>query len=193
MINVFFLLFISLSASATTLNEFIAQSNLFHTELGSSVLEKKSKTASSGKDYFLFTFLDKNKNLYDVEIQSGINPKMAKNLIENYSSLLMLSYGDRPSPYGGIISNVDNCPAPFKPKHYQKWINKLPMTIYQSAAGARYQYGACTKDTYAYSVCTTFQYSKEKLIFTKVKYFVPAKKSDCIGGISLFMSGLKFL
>lgn len=182
---------ISLNCYAITFNEFLADAGISHKELGKTVLEKNFKVFANNSNHYLLSFSDEKNNLFDIEIQTSVPPQTAKSQITNYGNLLKMSYSDKPSPYAGIISNIEKCPAKYAPKIVIEKFNNTEVQYYISTAGARFQYGACTADSAVYSVCTLFYYHQNNSTFEKVKYFVPVKNGNCREGIKTFFTGLK--
>ncbi|MFA6237034.1 MAG: hypothetical protein WC635_06870 [Bacteriovorax sp.] len=180
------------NCQAATFDEFLKQSKISHTYFGKSVLDKNFKLVKNSSTHYLVSFYDQQDNFYDIEILTAITQKAATQQVLNFSNLLKLSYNDKPTPYGGIISNLEKCPSTYNPKLVREKFNNIEVEYFISAAGAHYQYGACTKETAVHKVCSLFHYQKETSTLIKLKYFVPFNNGYCGEGIKVFMTGLNF-
>lgn len=175
-----------------TFNELLNDSRISHSTFGNIQLKKEFKSSVRNGFHYLFNYLDQNKNFFDVEIQTEMPEVLAHKSIQNYTNLLFLSYGDQPSPYAGIITNIDKCPNSYTPLLKRLKLKKQVIEFYKSSAGARYQYGVCNKASTVYSVCTLFYYNQERSILGKIKYFTLLNKGDCQDGIKTFVTGLVY-
>lgn len=178
------------NAEATTFDEFLSAAKIAHKQFGKTVLEKNFKVEIPPNTHYMVTFYDSKNNLYDLEIKTSTTKESAKAQLNNYANLLKFAYGDKPSPYAGMITNIEKCPVKYAPKQITETINGKSIQYYSSMAGSRFEYGACSKESAVYSVCTLFFYDQEKLILSKLKYFVPSYHGKCNEGVKAFMEGL---
>lgn len=184
------LLLIAFNAQATTFEHFLSAAKIGHKQFGKTVLEKNFKVEIPPNTHYMVTFYDSKNNLYDLEIKTATTKESSKAQLNNYANLLKFAYGDKPSPYAGMITNIEKCPAKYTPKQITETINGKLFQFYSSMAGSHFEYGACSKESAVYSVCTLFFYDQEKLFLSKLKYFVPIHHGNCNEGIRAFMAGL---
>lgn len=186
-----FLLTISTSASATTLNSFLPTNLIQNSEFGNQNLIKKYKLELKDTTHFTMSFLDEPGFHFDLDVQLNIDEFIAGSQTKNFEALIKMAYSDKPSPYAGIISNSTKCKKEFFPKSSTVKINGEEYKIISSAAGSRFQLGICENKEATYEVCSLIKYYPKQQFILKLKHYTPYKKVSCKDGVIKFLKGLQ--
>jgi hypothetical protein len=171
-------------------DKFLKEINVSHKIFGNLEISKNIKLNTANGDHYLLSFKDNKRGLYEMEIQTKVSLENSNELINKNINLLKMSYLDKPSPYAGVVTTIEKCPAEFLPKLIKKNEGNISYEFYTAKAGARYQYGACNKENATYNFCSLFYYFKDKQLFAKVKYFNPIESKNCDEGVKNFFIGL---
>ncbi len=183
-----FLLFISICAKATTLNEALLHLNKKHLEIGTLKINKHFAGKGQSKIYNTIGFEFKNSK-YELSI---ITPTTINEFVSNknnLSSIIFKSYEDQPTPYLGIITNIVKCPKKFTPETLKLKIANKELTVVKALAGKNFNFGICENKQVAYSACTSFFHDEQKLQYYKLKVFSPVSV-DCFKITSSFFENL---
>lgn len=186
-----FLLFLYLSdLKAETLNEALLPLS-YKSTLGHSTISKKTIYPGKDKNFYNFKFHHDHLQ-YEWELTWPIGESAFKKHQKNVFAVIKLSYQNKPTPYGGEITNLSHCSKDFQPTF--KVINKNTKSISMmtSFVDQNFNHGICKEELKKYLNCTAYSYDKKRQTKMRLDIFAPLS-ANCTSLISDFFAGLENL
>lgn len=184
-----FFLFLGLSnLRAETLNEALIPLS-YKTPLGHSSVTKITAYPGKMKNFYSFKFSN-NHLLYEWELTWPVEESAFKKHQKNVFAVIKLSYQNKPTPYGGEITNLSHCSKDFQPTVTQ--INEKGKQIFlmSSFVDQNFNHGICKEEFKKYINCTSYYYDKKRRTKMRLDIFAPLE-SNCTKPVSDFFSGLE--
>lgn len=169
LITLLFLL-LPLNCFSATLNESLSLTNLQHMSLGKTALDFYKKIDLKNRSHLLFKF-NKGQFQFDIDIEFPVDQTEAENILKSQIALIEIPYNDTPSPYAGVISNIEKCSTSLKPKIKKINLNSVEINVVNSFVGEKFESGICHKKKIKYHQCSAFFFRENA--FHKVKIYSP--------------------
>lgn len=179
----------SANLTAKTLNESLAPLNKNQSILGSTALSKNTD-AKGGKKSYITSGFEHRGAKYELEIISPTTGTEFNNNRKNISSMILKSYQDQPTPYAGVITNLEKCPKKFTPITSQIKAGGKDVFVVKSLVGSGFDHGVCEDKKVTYAACVSFYLDDKNSQYFKLKvYTLP--KEDCTKTVQSFFEDLK--
>lgn len=186
--KIFFLFFLLGNLKAETLNEALIPLS-FKSTLGHSVVSKKTASPGKNKNFYSFKF-SHGPIQYEWELTWPVDESAFKKHQKNVFAVIKLSYQDKPTPYGGEITNLSHCSQKFQPTVKLIKQEEKNIALMTSLVDQNFNHGICRKDLKKYLNCTAYTYDKKRKIKMRLDIFGPLDV-NCTNLVSAFFAGLE--